>query len=97
MQLQKIQFNHPVETLFQLGITILQLYVFRNDNYDSSLTTLLQLGASFLRVGLAALGEGGQVPGQQSSLFASKIGVVDQNLSPEQMLHQQKVFDFKII
>ena len=40
---------------------------------------------------MKALGEGGQVSGQQSSLFSSKIGVVDQNMSPEQMLHQQKV------
>ena len=64
----------------------------RNDSFESSLTTLLQLGTSVFNIAMTALGSA-----PQSSLFASKVGVADgldpglDSLSPEQMLHRQQV------
>ena len=62
---------------------------FRSDNFDSSLSTLVQLGTSALKVGMSAVGEQG---GQQ---FASKVGVASggqtTQLTPEEILHKQQV------
>ena len=58
----------------------------RSDNFESSLTTLLQLGTSALKVGLSAVGEQG-AGGQ----FASKVGLASSQLSPEEILHKQQV------
>ena len=48
---------------------LLNQFIFRSDNFESSLATLVQLGTSALKVGMSAVGEAG--PGQQ---FASKGG-----------------------
>ena len=62
---------------------------FRSDNFESSLSTLVQLGTSALKVGMSAVGE------QGAGQFASKVGVAsgDQatQLTPEEILHKQQV------
>ena len=69
---------------------LLNQFIFRSDNFESSLATLVQLGTSALKVGMSAVGEAG--PGQQ---FASKVGVASgapsTQLTPEETLHKQQV------
>ena len=65
-------------------------YHFRNDNIGSNFSTLLQLGTTLLNVAMSVLGSG-QVSSAAPSLFASKVGVAEGGLTPEQMLHRQQV------
>ena len=62
---------------------------FRSDNFESSLSTLVQLGTSALKVGMSAVGE------QGAQQFASKVGVASDGqttqLTPEEILHKQQV------
>ena len=62
---------------------------FRSDNFESSLSTLVQLGTSALKVGMSAVGE------QGAGQFASKVGVASggqtTQLTPEEILHKQQV------
>ena len=69
--------------------TIFQPCLFRSDNFETSLTTLLQLGTSALKVGMSAVGD------QGAGQFASKVGVAsgdkDTQLTSEEILHKQQV------
>ena len=66
-------------------------YHFRNDNIGSNFSTLLQLGTTLLNVAMSVLGSGQVSSGGAPSLFASKVGVAEGGLTPEQMLHRQQV------
>ena len=71
-------------------VLFIKTIIFRSDNFESSLATLVQLGTSALKVGMSTVGDAG--PGQQ---FASKVGVASgapsTPLTPEETLHKQQV------